>query len=67
MKIAWKKINEIFEGTFKEDLEDRHVYVNIHKLGLYRVTCRYPTFPCVEMIHLFVSHTNLEMMKLSNG
>ena len=28
--ITWKKVNEIFlSRTFKVDLEDRHVYVNI--------------------------------------
>ncbi len=51
MKITWKEINDIFAGTFKEYLEDRKVYVNIHKSGLYRVACRYPAFPWVNIIH----------------
>ena len=31
MKITWQEIKDIFVGNFKEDLEDRQVYVNIHK------------------------------------
>lgn len=50
MKFTWKEIKDIFVGSFKEDLEDQQVYVNIHKLGLYRVRCRYPAFPCMDII-----------------
>lgn len=51
MKITWEEINDIFAGSFKEDLEDRQVYVNIHKSAMYRVACRYPAFPCTDIIH----------------
>lgn len=37
MKITWQEIKVIFLGSFKEDLEDRLAYVNIHKSNLYRV------------------------------
>lgn len=66
MKITWEEIKDIFAGTFNEDLEDRQVYINIHKSDLYRVACRYPAFPCVDIIHWVVSHTDPEMMTLSN-
>lgn len=47
-------------------MEDRQVYVNIHKLGLYRVACRYPSFPCMNIIQWVVSHTDPEMMTLKS-
>jgi len=50
IKLKWKEVNDTFSGTFGEDREDRQVYVNIHKYGLYQIACRYPTFPCVDMI-----------------
>jgi len=31
IKITWKDINDIFLGTFEENLEDRRVSVSIHK------------------------------------
>ena len=37
IKITRQDINDIFSSTFNENLEDRKVYVNIHKFGLYRV------------------------------
>jgi len=67
MKITWQVIKDIFGGTFKEDLEDLHVYVKIHKSGLSKVACRYPAFPCADTIHWVVSHTNPKMMTLSNA
>lgn len=51
IKIKWQDINDIISDTFEENLENRRVYVNIHKSGLYRVACRCPTFPFVDMIH----------------
>lgn len=59
LEIKWKDIKEIFSCMFEENLEDSRVYVNIHKSGLYRVARRYPMFPCTNMIHWIVSHTNL--------
>lgn len=35
IKMKWKDINDISLGTFEENLEDRRIYVNIHKSGLY--------------------------------
>lgn len=66
IKLKWKEVNDEFVGTFGEYLEDRWVYVNIHMSGLYQIACRYPMFPCVDMIHWIVSHTDPEMMTLSN-
>ena len=51
IKITRQDINDIFSGTFEENLEDHRVYVNIHKSSLYWISCRYPTFPCADMIH----------------
>ena len=51
IKLKWQEVNETFAGTFGEHLEDQKVYVNIHKSGLYRIACKYPTFPCRDMIH----------------
>ena len=59
-------VNEAFAGTFAEDLENRQVHVNIHKFGLYRIACRYPAFPCTDMIHWIVSHTDPKTMTLSS-
>lgn len=66
IKLKWQDINDTFSGTFGEDLEERRVHVNIHKSCLCRIACRYPSFPCADMTHLIVSHTDLEMMVLRN-
>ena len=66
IKITWQDINTIFAGIFEENLEDQQVYVNIHKSGLYKVACRYPTFPCTNVIHWIFSHIDPEMMILSS-
>ncbi len=66
MKLTWQEIEDIFAGDFKEDLEDRQVYVNIHRLGLHKVACMYPTFPCADIIHWIVSHADLETTTLTN-
>ena len=66
IKLKWQEVNEAFAGTFREDLEDFQVYVNIHKSGLYQIACRYPVFPCTDMIHWIVSHIDLETMTLSS-
>jgi len=51
IKLKWKEVNDAFVGTFREDLKDHQVYLNIQKLGLYQIACRYPMLPCMEMIH----------------
>jgi len=66
IKLKWQEVNEKFAGTYGEDLEDCQVYMNIHKSRLYQIACRYPAFPCADMIHWIVSHTGLETMTLSN-
>jgi len=66
IKLKWKEVNDAFSGTFREDLEDHKVYVNIHKTGFYQIACRYPAFPCADMIHWIVLHTNPEKMVLSS-
>lgn len=50
-KMKWKYTSNIFLGTFEENLGDEGVYVNIHKSGLYQITCKDLAFPCVNMIH----------------
>lgn len=67
MKLTWKKIKDIFTGSFKEYMEDWQVCVNIHKLGLYKVACRYLVFPWADIIHWIFSHTNPETMALSSS
>lgn len=66
IKMKWQEVNDAFTCTFGEDLEDHQVYVNIHKSGLYRIACRYPMFPCANMIHWIILHTNHETMTLSS-
>jgi len=66
IKIAWQEIKTILVDNFEENLEDQLVYVNIHKLGLYKVSCTYPIFECRDMIHYIVSHAHLEMMILGS-
>ncbi len=66
IKMKWQEVNDAFAGTFGEDLKGRQVYVNIHKSNLYWITCRYPIFPCTDMIHWIVSHTDLKTMTLSS-
>lgn len=51
IKMKWQDINKTFLGTYEEKLEDRRVYLNIHKSVLYHIACRYPAFPCADMIH----------------
>ena len=66
IKMKWQDINDTFLGTFEENMEDRRVYVNIHKSGLYWIACRYPVFQCVDMIYWIVSHIDPETMVLSS-
>ena len=66
MKLKWQEVNDAFTGTFGEYLKDCQVYVNIHKFDLYQITCSYPVFPCMNMIHWVVSHTDLKTMTLSS-
>ena len=65
-KLKWQEINEAFTSTFGEGLEDHQVYMNIHKFNLYWIACRYLAFPCTNMIHWIVSHTDPETMTLSS-
>jgi len=66
IKLKRQEVNETFVGSFGEDLEDCQVNVNIHKSNLYQIACRYPAFPCTNMIHWIVSHTDPETMTLSS-
>jgi len=38
--LTWKQIKDSFAKDFKEDLEDRHVYLSIQWSGLYQCACR---------------------------
>lgn len=60
------EINKGHIFTQFQGISRRQVDVNIHKSGLYRVACKYLTFPCTDIIHLVVSHIDPEMMTLSN-
>ena len=40
MNITWQEIKDIFTGYFKEDIEDWHVYMSVHRSGLLEVACR---------------------------
>ena len=66
IKLKWQEVNETFAGTFGEDLKGHQVHVNIHKSALYPIACRHHVFPCVDMIHWIISHTDPEMMTLSS-
>jgi len=52
---------------FKEDLEDQHVYNIVKKSGLHRVSCKYPTFPCENVISWIVSHIDVKTITLSSN
>ena len=39
IKLKWQEVNDAFAGTYREDLEDLQVYMNIHKYGLYWIAC----------------------------
>jgi len=66
IKLKWQEVNDAFTSTFGEYLEDCQVSVNIHKFGLYQIACRYLAFPCMDMMHWIISHTDPEMMTLSS-
>lgn len=51
IKIAWKDINTIFLGSSEENLKDQQVHANTLKSELYKVSCRFPVFPCADVIH----------------
>lgn len=63
MKITWQEIKDIFAGSSREDLEDRQVYVNIHRYNLHKVACRYPAFPCVD---IFTELSHIQILRLWN-
>ena len=67
MKLTWQEIKDIFAWSFKEYLQDQQVYVKIHRSGLYKVAYKYSTFPCEDIIHWIVSHTDPETMILSSA
>lgn len=67
IKLKWHDINDTFSGTFVEYLEDHKVYVNIHKSSLYHISCMYLVFPCTDMIHWIVLHTNPETTMLRSA
>lgn len=56
-----------FAYDFKEDLQEQKIYISIHWLGLYKVACRNPTFPCVDTISWIVSDTYPKTMTLSSA
>lgn len=43
------------------------MYLNIQQSGLYKIACRYPTFPCVDVISWIVLHIDENMMELSSA
>ena len=49
--ITWQKVNEAFSArSLKVDLEDWQVYINVQKLGLHKVACKYRVFPCADNV-----------------
>ena len=67
IKLKWQEVNDIFTSTFGEDLEDCQVYVNIQNSVLNQITCRYPMFPCTDMIHWIVSVEALKIGSTTRG
>lgn len=66
--MTWQKVNEAFSArSFKENLEDRQVYINVQKSGSTKFACRYLTFPCADIVSWRVSHTDPKNMTLNNG
>jgi len=64
IKMKWQDINDTFSSIFEVNVEDCRVYVNIHKSRLYWIAYRYPAFPCMDMIHWIVLHTDPVTMVL---
>jgi len=65
--ITWEKVNEIFWArTFKVDLEYQYVYVNIQKLGLQRIACRYLAFLCAYIVSWILPHANPKTIPLNS-
>jgi len=65
--LTWQLIKDTFADEFKADLEDQQVYLSIQRSRLYKVTCKYPTFPCAEIITWIVSHMDEKTMTLSSA
>ena len=66
-KLTWHQIKGTFADEFKEDLEDRQVYLSIQQWGLYKVACKYPAFLCADIISWIVSHSDEQTMALSSA
>ena len=65
--LTWQQIKDTFAEEFKEDLEDRQVYISIKRSSLYKVACTYLAFPCADIIIWIVSHTYPNTMTLSSA
>lgn len=68
LDITWQKVNEVFlEKSFKADLEDWQVYINVQRSGLHKISCIYLFFPCADIISWTLSHMDNKTMILSNS
>lgn len=68
LDITWQKVNEVLSlKSFKIDLEDRQVYVDVQRSGLHKIACRYPIFPCADIVSSIFSWTNNKTMTLNNS
>lgn len=38
--------------SLKEDIYDLHVYISVQQPEFHKIACRYPTFPCADVINL---------------
>ena len=65
-KITWQQIKYDLTKEFQEELEGWKVYLNIMQLGFYKVSYRYLTFQCVDVISLVVSNSDVETITLRN-
>lgn len=62
-KLTWYQIKDTFGEDFMEDLEDWKVYINMQRLGLYKVACKYYTFSCADIISWIISHIDRETIR----
>lgn len=60
-------MNEAFSArSFKVDLEDWKVHINVQKSGLPNVACRYLYFPCADVASWINLRTDPKTMTLNN-
>lgn len=56
---------EFMMTTYKEYLEAKQVYINVQRLGLHKIACRFLIFPWTCIIKWILSHIDEKTMILN--